>query len=531
MLEYLRIRDLALIEDTELDFTKGMNVLTGETGAGKTFILKAIQFLLGEKLTADMVRNGKEKAQVEAIFYIGETEYMLRRELMAETGRSRFFLNGNVSTQEIMKELRPALILHVGQHGQQRLLQPGFQAGLVDDFIEDKSLLQQKEECIKALKNSIQEKQSLLAKIETLKDKRELLEMQQAEIEKVNPEQGEEENLENLRQQFKSIDHIQQAYDEGLEILFGNDGSGGLIHQLNQLERVISTLTKDTDFEHDMDTAYDSLLNFQEEVKELSNKFRNVPSPDIESDMSLNDIESRLYQLAQLKRKLNRSIEQILTLKEEVEENLSFLDACGLDIKTIEKKEKALTHELQEILTKTNLAREKAAKTFCTALQEELRGLGFSEKVQVLPEFVEHNVIKESLEPCIEKTVRLLWAPNPGQHAQPLDKIASGGELSRFLLAVIGLQQSQYEDATLIFDEVDAGVGGITLNRVAERLSALAEKRQMLLITHWPQLAARGKNHFKITKEFIGDETYSRCVRLNEEQKQKELERMAGKEE
>ena len=248
-------------------------------------------------------------------------------------------------------------------------------------------------------------------------------------------------------------------------------------------------------------------------------------------DLSLNDIESRLYQLAQLKRKLNRSIEQILTLKEEVEENLSFLDACGLDIKTIEKKEKALTHELQEILTKTNLAREKAAKTFCTALQEELRGLGFSEKVQVLPEFVEHNVIKESLEPCIEKTVRLLWAPNPGQHAQPLDKIASGGELSRFLLAVIGLQQSQYEDATLIFDEVDAGVGGITLNRVAERLSALAEKRQMLLITHWPQLAARGKNHFKITKEFIGDETYSRCVRLNEEQKQKELERMAGKEE
>lgn len=197
-----------------------------------------------------------------------------------------------------------------------------------------------KEECIKALKNSIQEKQSLLAKIETLKDKRELLEMQQAEIEKVNPEQGEEENLENLRQQFKSIDHIQQAYDEGLEILFGNDGSGGLIHQLNQLERVISTLTKDTDLEHDMDTAYDSLLNFQEEVKELSNKFRNVPSPDIESDMSLNDIESRLYQLAQLKRKLNRSIEQILTLKEEVEENLSFLDACGLDIKTIEKKKK-----------------------------------------------------------------------------------------------------------------------------------------------------------------------------------------------
>ena len=530
MLEYLRIRDLALIDDTELDFTQGMNVLTGETGAGKTFILKAIQFLLGEKLSADMVRKGKEKAQVEAIFYIGDEEYMLRRELVAETGRSRFFLNGNVSSQDTIKELRPLLILHVGQHGQQRLLQPSFQAGLIDDFIENKTLLQQKEESVKALKNCIQEKKDLLDKIAVLKDKRELLEMQQTEIEKVDPEPHEEENLENLRLQFKNIDHIRQAYEEGLGILFGNDGSSGLIQQLNQLERVIANLTKDTSFDHDMGTAYDALLNFQEEVKELGNKFRNIPSPDVDSEMNLNEIESRLFQLAQLKRKLNRSIEQILTLKEEVEENLSFLDACNLDIINIEKRERELTQALQEILEQTNTAREQAAAKFCLALQEELRGVKNKKKVQVIPELVEHAVIKDSLSPCIEKTVRLLWAPNPGQNPQALDKIASGGELSRFLLAVIGLQQSQYEDATLIFDEVDAGVGGITLNRVAERLSALAEKRQMLLITHWPQLAMRGRNHFKITKEFIDDETYSRCVRLNEAEKQKELERMAGKE-
>lgn len=531
MLDYLRIRDLALIDDTELDFTDGMNVLTGETGAGKTFILKAIQFLLGEKLSADMVRKGREKAQVEAIFYLGGKEYMLRRELAAETGRSRFFLNGNVSSQETIKELRPLLILHVGQHGQQRLLQSSFQAQLVDDFIDDKSLIAKKDELAKALKHCIQEKNALLSKIETLKDKRELLELQQAEIEKVNPEPQEEENLESLRQQFKSIDHIQKIYDEGLEIIYGNDNNGGLLTQLAQLEKILSSLTKETDFEHNMDTAYESLLNFQEEAKELGNKFRCIPSPDVNSDMSLNDIEARLYQLAQLKRKLNRSIDQILTLKEEVEENLSFLDSCNLDIINAEKKEKELTHNLQKILEELNQAREKAAEKFCKALQNELRGLGFSEKVQVLPELINHNINKDGLEPCMEKTVRLLWAPNPGQNPQPLDKIASGGELSRFLLAVIGLQQNQYEDATLIFDEVDAGVGGITLNRVADRLSNLAEKRQMLLITHWPQLAMRGKNHFKISKEFIDDETFSRCVRLNEKEREHELSRMAGKEE
>ncbi len=530
MLEYLRIRDLALIDDTELDFSDGMNVLTGETGAGKTFILKAIQFLLGEKLNADMVRKGKEKAQVEAIFYLGETEYTIRRELIAETGRSRFFLNGNVSSQDAIKELRPLLILHVGQHGQQRLLQPTFQANLIDDFLKDKTILSQKEEIVKEFKNLIHEKKVLLQKIETLTDKRELLELQQTEIEKVNPEENEEEMLESLRLQFKSMEHIQASYDEGLEILYGNDSNGGLINLINQLERILSHLTKDSEIDHNMDTAYEALLNFQEEIKELSSRFRNVPNPEVESEMSLNDIESRLYQLAQLKRKLGRNINQILALKEEVNENLSFLDACNLDILNIEKKEKELTHTLQKYLQQLNIEREKAANSFCSALENELKGLGFSEKVQVIPEFIEHNINNEGKEPCIEKIVKLLWAPNPGQNPQPLDKIASGGELSRFLLAVIGLQQSQYEDATLIFDEVDAGVGGITLNRVAERLSALAEKRQMLLITHWPQLAARGKNHFKITKEFINDETYSRCVRLSKEEREKELERMAGKE-
>ena len=543
MLEYLRIRDLALIENVELDFTKGMNVLTGETGAGKTFILKAIQFLLGEKLSSDIIRPGSEKAQVEAVFYIGSEEYMLRRELIAETGRSRFFLNGNVASQDVVKELRPSLILHVGQHGQQRLLQASFQAKLIDDFLEDKTLLTQKDDAHKALKNIISEKEVLFAKIETLKDKRELLELQQKEIEKVDPEEGEDEKLEAMRTQYKSMDYIKEAYEEGFSILHGN-GDTGLLALLNQLERVLEMLNKNKDFDHKVSSSYEALLSFQEEARELGSRFRSSPKADLDIDMTSNDIESRLYALAQLKRKLNRSLSQIVQLKDEIDANLSFLDACSLDIIQLEKKEKEAVSALSAILSKLNLAREKAANHFCQALQEELKGLGFSEKVAVIPEFVPHVLNKntdgntnentaknaDKKDSCIENTVRLLWAPNPGQPAQALDKIASGGELSRFLLAVIGLQQDQFEDATLIFDEVDAGVGGITLNRVADRLSSLADKRQMLLITHWPQLAARGKNHFQISKEFTENETFSRCIRLDEKQREEELSRMAGNE-
>ena len=530
MLEYLRIRDLALIENVELDFTTGMNVLTGETGAGKTFIMKAIQFLLGEKLSSDMVRAGSEKAQVEAVFYIGSEEYMLRRELIAETGRSRFFLNGNVTSQETVKELRPSLILHVGQHGQQRLLQSSFQAKIIDDFLEDKSILTEKDNDHKTLKKIIADKEALFVKIENLKDKRELLELQQKEIEKVEPEEGEEDKLEAMRKQYKSMDYIKNAYEEGLSILHGK-GDSGLLSLLNQLERVLEMLNKNDDFDHQVGNAYESLLAFQEEVKDLNGRFRSSPEVDLDLEMSSDEIESRLYALAQLKRKLNRSLSQIVQLKDEIDTNLSFLDACSLDIIRLEKAEKDATLTLFATVDKLNKAREYAATHFCTALQEELKGLGFSEKVSVIPEFVPHILNKGAEDNiCVENTVRLLWAPNPGQAPQALDKIASGGELSRFLLAVIGLQESQSEDATLIFDEVDAGVGGITLNRVAERLTSLAEKRQMLLITHWPQLAARGKNHFRISKEFTENETFSRCIRLDEEMRKEELSRMAGNE-
>ncbi len=539
MLEYLRIRDLALIENAELDFTSGMNALTGETGAGKTFILKAIQFLLGEKLSADMVRKGSKKAQVEAVFYIGGEEYCIRRELLAESGRSRFFLNDNLASQGVVKELRPQLILHVGQHGQQRLLQTSFQAKLVDDFLEDKDILNQKNEAHKALKQILSDKKDLLEKILGLQDKRELLEMQQREIEKVDPEEGEEDTLESMRKQYRSFEYLQETYEKGLGVLHG-DGDIGLFALLSQLARVLENLVKEEELSKNISVSHEALLNFQEEMKALDALFRSAPTPETDLDLSLDDIEARLYELAQLKRKLNRSLPQILALKDEVDANLSFLDACSLDKIRLEKAEKAAVQNLTDALEKLNHAREIAAQNFCSALQEELKGLGFSEKVSVIPDFQSHilyttetsfeNAEEDKKEPinCIEKTVRLLWAPNPGQAPQPLDKIASGGELSRFLLAVIGLQKNQSEDATLIFDEVDAGVGGITLNHVADRLSQLAEKRQMLLITHWPQLAARAKNHFFISKEFIGDETFSRCVRLDPSEKEQELVRMAG---
>lgn len=525
MLEYLRIRDLALIEDMELEFGPGMNALTGETGAGKSFILKAISFLLGDKLSVDMVRPGRERAQVEALFVRSDGDLVLRRELVAETGRSRFFLNGDLSSQDVVRELRPSLVLHAGQHGQQRLLQPAYQAFLVDSFLADPSLPGRKDAAFKALRDVAEQRRQLLARVATLRERRELLEIHQKEIDKVAPEEGEEERLETQRAELRGFERLREQYDRGLAMLRGEDGHG-LLELLGGLERVLEALARD---DENLAPFLESALSFREEVQEMDRLFRRPPLPAGTGDPEL--IEARLFALAQLKRKLHRTLPEILALKEEIEQNLSFLDACGLDIHRLEKQELELARALFDLLEQVNNGRRAAAEVFCRALESELAGLGFSDRVHVEPALSAHELWPAvgGVPACVEERVRLLWAPNPGQPPQPLDRIASGGELSRFLLAVVGLQ-AQSEEATLIFDEVDAGVGGITLNRVAERLEQLAGRRQMLLITHWPQLAARAERHFRVTKEVVDDATFTRCQRLRGKERDEELARMAGRE-
>lgn len=516
MLEYLHIRDLALIADMELEFAGGMNVLTGETGAGKSFILKALNFLMGERLGADMVRPGRERAQVEALFLRPESELIIRRELIAETGRSRLFINNTLASQETIKELRASLLVHTSQHGQQKLLQPAFQARLIDDWMDQPDLLEKRHALVKRLREAAERKEALRTRFRDLADRRELLEMHLGEIEKVAPEEGEEEQLEALRAEWRGTEQLRRHYERAQMILRGEET--GLLEQIGQLERALETLASD---DEEMAVHLEAATSFRQALSELERKLRRPPLP--QSDVDPEQIESRLFELAQLKRKLHRTLPEILSLRDEIQDNLSFLDACTLDIRQVEKKEKALRGELADLLAQLNAKRRQAAAVFTQKLEQQLAGLGFSEHVRVIAQWTSVELFPG----CREDRVRLLWSPNPGQQPQPLDKIASGGELSRFMLAVVSIQRHS-EEATLIFDEVDAGVGGLTLNKVAEQLEALASRRQMVLITHWPQLASRAVRHFRVTKEVRDGNTFTRCAKLNEREREAELARMVG---
>lgn len=522
MLDYLRIRNLALIENMELEFAPGMNVLTGETGAGKSFILKALGFLLGDKLTADSVRAGADRAQVEALFALPEGDLLLRRELVAESGRSRLYINDDLGSQEGLRQWRPKLVTFTSQHAQQKLLQPAFQSALLERHMDCEALVQRRDALVATLRDAAARRASLVERQQSLAEKRELLELQQQEIDKVSPQEGEEERLEALRSHVRAAKQRREHYAQALALLHGEDRHEGLLDALGRLEKVLHALRQD---DESLEVDADTVASLRQQLMQLGSKLRHPPAltgMDGES-VDINEVEERLFALAQLKRKLHRSLPELLALRTEIAQNLSFLDSCALDVHLLDKTMQATIQELSDVITRIQPARRSSAATVTRALEQELRQLGFAESVQVRADFTAYE-----LWPGVkDEQGHILWAPNPGQPPQALDKIASGGELSRFLLALAGIQREE-ESATFIFDEVDAGVGGLTLNKLAEKLADLARDRQMILITHWPQLAARARKHFQITKSVHDGTTFTRCSPLSADGRHAELVRMAG---
>jgi DNA repair protein RecN (Recombination protein N) len=463
-----------------------------------------------------MVRPGADKAQVEALFSLPDGEYVLRRELMAESGRSRVSINDQLSSQEKIRNLRPRLVLHTSQHEQQRLLKPAFHNEILDSMLAG-DLLSRRDDVLDRLRRVQSQRRELEDKAGSLRSQREFLEYQKQEIEKVDPHQGEEEELEASKQSIKEQARVQESVGRAQDLLHGPDG--GLVDRLSGLQREVSRIAEaDEEFSAFAEQLEEACRN----LADLEAALRQKPLFG-ESEQELERIESRLWELSRLKRKLDRPLSAIVNLHAEIDENLSFLDRVNLELSQLEKQEEELAQELSQAVEDLNWARREQAETTAERLKDELSSLGFSRDVQVVFHFQEVE-----LHPGItELRGRLMWVPNPGQQPQPLDQIASGGELSRFLLALIGLL-SKKELPTLLFDEVDAGIGGIILGQVGERIRELAGEQQVILISHWPQLACLADRHFQVHKEIREGETFTRCSHLGQEQILDELTRMAG---
>lgn len=517
MIEFLRIKNVALIEDLELEFSGGLNVITGETGAGKSFILRSLDFLLGGKMTASMVRDASGKASVEGIFMQDDEEIIIRREISGETGRSRLFFNDSLSSQAAVKDLRSRLVWHTSQHGQQKLLSPAYQARLLDAFLPKPAILEERDAAVNAIRDILAEKQDVADRVRELSDKRDYMEFQSREIEKVDPQPEEEDELLAKKKAQKDAAQRIESVKGALGAIHGM--GEGLLEQLSSLSSELEMLARIDD---GYSTDAESIEEIRQNILDLDIRLRREEN-DAGGGYDSEKVESRLFELAQLKRKLNRSLDEILDFRREIEENLSFLDSSTLDLKRLERMEVEAAETLADVLERLNAARAKAGAKLAASLVDDLKGLGFSKEVKVSFDFTPNEIYPG----LSEDRARLMWIPNPGQSPQPLDKIASGGELSRFLLALVGLITRE-SLPTLIFDEVDAGIGGLTLNAVGDRMKQLAAKQQVVLITHWPQLAALSSNHFQVAKSVNNGETSVNCRTLSADEIFAELSRMAG---
>jgi DNA repair protein RecN (Recombination protein N) len=521
MIRYLSIRNLAVIESVAVEFEPSFNILTGETGAGKSILVEAVGLLLGGRASADLVRTGEDIATVEAIFEVPhEGELIVRREITAQ-GRSRAFISGALATAAALKDLANRLVELHGQHEHQQLLDPDQHLPLLDAwaglsmsqadvaraFGEVRSLREQ-------LDRRRMDSRERAARLE-------LVEFQLAELTKAALNPGEDEELASTRQILRSADTIQRLCGEAYGELYDSETS--VLTGLGHVWKRVSELAA-------IDPKFAPYLEHQDDIKaqleDLAFALRDFGDGIDASPARLQAVEERMALLERLKRKHGPTLADVIARRDALDAEHEALTGGGASAAAIES---ALAEAHENFLRQARVlsaSRRSAAPTFATALLGELADLAMERTRFELRMTTDEDDSRWS-ERGIDSGEFYL-SPNPGEELRPLARIVSGGELSRVMLALKTLATADQPGKTLIFDEVDAGIGGRVATVVGEKLRALGERFQVLCITHLPQIAAAGTTHFSIEKRVRGRRTVTSVERLDAPARVEELARMIG---
>ena len=543
MLVHLHIENVAVIDNISVDFKKGLNILTGETGAGKSIIIDAINMVLGERTSRDLIRAGQEKAIVEALFQIScsqainelekyglfteEDNTLLISRQMTVSGRNVCRINGNIVTSSILKEVSKYIINIHGQHDNQALLDAEKHVDFLDAYVGSK-LLSTKKHYQQLLDNTNKLKSAIkkLDGDEQEKNRKiDLLQFQMREIDKAKLVMGEEENLEKEQLLFSNAEKIMYAASNAYQRLYGDnktsvhDSLADIVKQLGEVKQYDETLVK----------HYTALEEISFQIDELVHEIRDYrDAVEFDPDL-LAQTEQRLDLIYNLKRKYGVNIEEILAYRQKIGQELE-------DLNQSEEKKEELEKELVEnIQNLTKLGeqlydcRVSVAKVLEQKIVAELHDLNMEKtnfKVDVSKQYDAHHQYKFMIE-GLDK-VEFLISTNPGEPLKPLVKIASGGEMSRIMLAIKTVLADTDAVNTLIFDEIDMGVSGRAAQKIAEKLLLIAYKKQILCITHLPQLASMADNHYLIEKNILKDKSSTTVTLLDQEKRKTELARIIG---
>ena len=544
MLIELTVKNLALIDSLALELGEGANVLTGETGAGKSILVGALGLLTGKRGTPDLVRAGAAEAEVTALFCLEQaadlapsfevlgleaSEEVLLRRVLSATGRSRAYVNGHPVPQAHLGILGEELLAISGQHDQQSLLKPQNQLKYLDRFGHLQNLLVDMNVAWVGLSKAAANLSQLEAGLKEASEKRDLYEFQLEEINKIAPLPGEDDGLLAEKNKFQNGGRLLECLSAAVSMLGSEAGS--VVEKLGKVKKHLDKAAAlDPTLAEELSMVDDTYHQLSDLAANLEIKSRDL---DVDTD-HIDWIDERLNTLAKLKRKYNMSLADLLARGAFLKQTLDQLDGAGLDLSKLRREHQVARSVALEAAQKLHQARQEAAIELSKTLAMALKPLGFPRldmEVRVSGGEADGGLDEQAsrLSGSGFDRVEFLFSPNPGEGLKPLAKIASGGELSRVMLAMMTLLERS-GDQLMVFDEIDSGLGGATAEAVATTMAELAGRQQIIVITHLPQMAALPGRHFVVSKSTAdGDtRTVTSITPISESQRIIELGRMLG---
>jgi DNA repair protein RecN (Recombination protein N) len=545
MLHELRIKNFAVIDELAVELGPGLNILTGETGAGKTIILDALGVISGERVTSDVIRYGADEASVEAMFdrvpdFVSsklneagcefDDELIIKR-VLSRSGKNRVYLGGSLAPLNLLAEVGNSLVHIYGQHEHHTLLRPETHLSLLDGFgalAASAEGMRTKFHAMVSAWESLKQTRELL---ERRKRERGLLQAQAEELANARLRAEEEAELQAKKNVLVHAEKLYQGCLEGEELLY--EGESALISRLGRYGTKLRELAH---IDGSLSSSVELLESALVQLEEANTALRRYAERVHFEPGALEQLEDRLGEIHRLKRKYNGSVEDILRFQAEVTEELRALDRGEEGLPALERAFGTARNAAWETAGKLSLERQKVARRFKKELERELKSLGmpetsfevhfldFADKEDEPPFLVGGKRITQYGVDQIE----FYFSPNPGEPPKPIAKIASGGELSRLMLAIKSLVLAPGDIPTLLFDEVDAGIGGGVAEIVGKKLKGVAASHQVICVTHLPQIAALADSHHVVRKEVVRGRTLTKVKRLNGNERVEEVARMLG---
>jgi len=538
MLTQLTINNFAIVRQLEIELAKGMSVITGETGAGKSIAIDALGLCLGQRIETSMVREGQERAEICATFFIEPTnpayqwlqaqelqdpdnpsDCILRRVINAD-GRSKAFINSTPVSASQLKEIGQYLIHINGQHASQLLLKNDYQLQLVDTFAHHYDLLAQMREDYRAWKNLQTQVKNFQQKVAENEAKKQLLQYQVEELDEFALRPNEYLELEEDQRRLSNSEQLTQLSQSALQLLSENEtvSIDSMLYRATQYIDELSEL--DPRYASVQTMLNDALIQVQEATSEVQHLASHIE----QDPMLLQEIEQRLGQALQLARKHNVKPEELVEWHQKLKAELTALLDFSESEERLILEEKAAFEKMQNTAKQLHESRCQAAEKLAQQVTHSIKGLAM-ENAEF---FIEVNSDLTKVTANGADNIVFTLRSNLGQQAQPLAKVASGGELSRISLAIQVLTSDQSSIPTLIFDEVDVGISGKTASVVGKLLRQLGDKCQVLCVTHLPQVACHGHHQFNVEKFTVDDKTETKMTALSQEERVPALARLLG---